>query len=420
MSSDGSTVAARRRDPPPSESPTAPDARSVRAPTVLTWTQPPGLARDGCVAVNARLTDTGLRYDELERRAHAVWLRHLLSLGCIKIESVCEALASPHPYLALQALEIQGVTTLCQQLESIVAQHALGCGTSWYPCVLIDLLSVRESHEPTLLFRIDEPYHFCVDSLHRVPARLARLVYESFHLISYTLLPCMLPHELRRDQARFQVEEYAAEFELIRRHGGLRDIRRAARFVASKKDWNRMSEFSSDPQELREQLQYFTDVQYLQPAWMVEQKMDRPIRHARRLLKRVAQYEIDAAPHPWSDYARHVCETILARHPDEAALKACCKRVQRHMEQEFDNGVSMYFSLILSSDGPIEREHLKAVADGLMEGGECSIERYSLARMASKHLREILELRALALGLLARAQAINDIVLRHRCRRSAT
>jgi len=420
MSPDRSTTAAAGRDRSPPEPQPTSEARPVRPATVLSWAQPPRIARNGCADVNATLTDTGLRYDEHERRAHAVWLRHLLSLGCISIESVCQALSSPHPYLALNALEMEGATTLCHQLEAVVAAHALGCGGNWYPGVLIDLLSIRESHEPMLLFRIDEPYDFQVDSLHRVPARLARLVYESFHLISYTLLPCMLPHELRRDHARFQVEDNAAEFQLIRRAGGLRDIQRAARFVARKKDWNRMSEFSSDPEALREQLQYFTDVLYLQPSWMFDLKMDFPIRHARRLLKRLAQYEIDMGPHPWIDYARHVCETIRARFADEAALKACCKRVHRHMEHECENGVSTYFSLILSSQGPIEIEHLKAVADGLMEGGECSIERYCLARMATKHLREILELRAVALGLLARAHAVNDIALRRISRRSGS
>lgn len=420
MPLDPSAIAAAVRDRSPPEPQSTFEARPVRPATVLNWAQPPRLARNGCADVNATLTDTGLRYDEHERRAHAVWLRHLLSLGCISIESVCQALSSPHPYLALNALEIEGITTLCHQLEAVVAAHALGCGGNGHPSVLIDLLSVRESPEPILLFRIDEPYDFQVDSLHRVPARLARLVYESFHLISYTLLPCMLPHELRRDHARFQVEDNAAEFQLIRRAGGLRDIERAARFVARKKDWNRMSEFSSDPEELREQLQYFTDVLYLQPSWMFDLKVDFPIRHARRLLQRLAQYEIDMGPHPWIDYARHVCETILARFADEAALKACCKRVHRHMEHEFENGVSTYFSLILSSQGPIEIEHLKAVADGLMEGGECSIERYYLARMATKHLREILELRAVALGLLARARAVNDIALRRISRRSAS
>lgn len=420
MSVDRSSVTAALRDCPPPQSRPACESRPVRAPTVLSWAQPARIVREGCAEVNAILADAGIRYDEHERRAHAVWLRHLLELGCISIERLCEALANPRLYLALHTLEIEGVATLCHQLEAIVAAHALGCGSDWYPGVLIDLLSVRESHEPILLLRIDEPYAFQVDSLHRVPARLARLVYEGFHLISFTLLPCMLPHELRRDHARFQVEDEAPEFHLIRRAGGLRDIERAARFVARKKDWNRMSEFSSDPDELRGQLQYFTDVLYLQPSWMFDLKMDFPIRHARRLLKRLAQYDIEVGPHPWTDYARHVCETILARFADEAALKACCKRVHRHMDREFENGVSTYFSLILSSQGPIEIEHLKAVADGLMEGGECSIERYYLARMATKHLREILELRAVALGLLARAHAVNNIALRRISRRSGS
>jgi hypothetical protein len=378
----------------------------------LSWAQPARIVPGGCADVAATLADAGIRYDEHERRAHAVWLRHLLGLGCISIERLCEALASPRPYLALHLLEIEGVATLCRQLESIVATHAMGCGSDWYPGVLVDLLSVHESHEPILLFRIDEPYAFQVDSLNRVPARLARLVYESFHLISFTLVPCTLPHELRRDHARFQVEDATPEFQLIRQAGGLRDIDSAARFVASKQDWNRMSEFSSDPQELKEQLEYFTDVLYCQPPWMFDLKLDAPLRHAQRLLKRLRQYESDMGPHPWVDYARHVCDTIRARFADDRALKACCKRVFRHLEQEFDNGVSPYFSLILSSNGPIEVEHVKAIAQGMMDQGECAIECYYLASMATRHLREILELRAVALGLLARAHAVNQLALR--------
>ncbi len=385
----------------------------------MSWAQPARIVPEGCADANATLADAGIRYDEHERRAHAVWLRHLLTLGCISIEHLCEALASPRPYLALHLLEIEGVATLCRQLETIVAAHAMGCGSDWYPCVLIDLLSVRESHEAILLFRIDEPYVFQVNSLNRVPVRLARLVYESFHLVSRTLMSCMLPHELRRDHARFQVEDEIAEFQLVRQAGGLRDIERAARFVASKQDWNRMSEFSSDPQELKAQIEYFTDVLYCQPSWMFDLKIDAPLHRARRLLKRLRQYEIDMDPHPWVDYARHVCETILARFADERALKACCKRVFKHLEQEFDGGMSPYFCLILSSNGPIEVEHVKAIAQGLMDQGECAIERYDLASMATKPLREMLELRALALGLLARAHAVNEIALRRISPRSA-
>lgn len=412
MSVDRSAVAAALRDCPPPQSRPACDSRPVRAPTVLSWAQPARIVCEGCAEVNATLADAGIRYDEHERRAHAVWLRHLLGLGCISIERLCEALASPRPYLALHTLEIEGVATLCRRLESIVAAHAMECGSDWYPCVLIDLLSVRESHEPILLFRLDEPYVFQVDSLNRVPARLARLVYESFHLISFTLLPCMLPHELRRDHARFQVEDVTPEFHVVRQAGGRRDIERAARFVKSKEDWNRMSEFSSDPNDLKEQLDYFTDVLYCQPPWMFDLKIGAPLHRTRRLLKRLRQYESDMGRHPWVDYARHVSETILTRFADERALKACCKRVLRHMEQEFDGGVSPYFSLILSSNGPIEIEHVKAIAQGIMDQGECSIERYYLASVATRHLREILELRALALGLLARAHAVNEIAMR--------
>lgn len=420
MSVERSATEATLGDRPPPQSRPACESRPVRAPTVLSWAQPARIVPEGCAEVNATLADAGIRYDEHERRAHAVWLRHLLGLRCIAIERLCEALASARPYLALHVLEIEGVTTLCRQLESIVATHAMGCGSDWYPCVLIDLLSVRESHEPILLFRIDEPYVFQVDSLNRVPARLARLVYESFHLISFTLLPCMLPHELRRDHARFQVEDATPEFHLVRQAGGRRDIERAARFVKSKADWNRMSEFSSDPHELKEQLDYFTDVLYCQPPWMFDLKMDAPLCHARRLLKRLKQYESDIGPHPWVDYARHVCDTILTRFADERTLKACSRRVFRHMEQEFDGGVSPYFSLILSSNGPIEVDHVKAIAQGLMDQGECAIERYYLASMATRHLREILELRALALGLLARAHAVNEVALRRLAPRSMT
>lgn len=412
MSVDRSAVAAALGNRPPSEPRPTCDSRPVHAPTVLSWAQPARIVPEGCADVNATLAEAGIRYDEHERRAHAVWLRHLLGLGCISIKRLCEALASPRPYLALHTLEIEGVTALCRQLESIVAAHAMGCGCDWYPCVLVDLLSVRESHEPILLFRIDEPYVFQVDSLNRVPARLARLVYESFHLVSFTLLPCMLPHELRRDHARFQIEDATPEFHLVRQAGGRRDIQRAARFVKSKEDWNRMSEFSSDPHELKQQLDYFTDVLYCQPPWMFDLKNEAPLHRARRLLQRLAQYEADMGPHPWVDYARHVCNTILVRFANERALEACCKRVFRHREREFEGGVSPYFSLILSSNGPVEAEHVKAIAQGLMDQGECAIEYYYLASMAPKHLREILEFRALALGLLARAHAVNEIATR--------
>lgn len=415
MSFDESAATAATRDCVSEEATgPSPTARSLHASALLSWTLPPHLPAGACAEVERTFAEFEVRYDARERRAHAVWLRHLLDFGCCSIESLCEALASPRPYLALQALEIAAGQRLCEHLERIVAQHSLGGGAQWYPNMTVDLMKVSESAEPILLVELDEPYEFCIDSLHRVPVRLARLVYESLQLLSHTLLPCMLPHELWRDQARFHIEEAADQFEAIRRAGGRRDLARAAKFVARK----RLTDFfSTEPEELRQQLEYFTNVLYMQPPWMRELRTKRPIQRTRRLLKRLSQYEIERGAHPWIEYARHVSQTILAHFKDEAAVRACVKRLSRHFDRDFEEGVPLLYSLVLSSKSPIENEHLQSHAEGLLNQGEHAVERFHLAKMAKKQFREIVELRATGLGLLARAEAVNVQVLRARHRR---
>lgn len=417
MSFDESTAPAVARDCE-SEGSTGPRSatRPLHPSALLSWTLPPRLPADACADVERNFAELEVRYDAGERRAHAVWLRHLLDFGCCSIESLCEAFASPRPYLALQTLEIEAGQRLCEHLERIVAQHSLGGGAQWYPNMTVDLMKVSDLPEPILLVELDEPYEFSIDSLHRVPVRLARLVYESLQLLSQTLLPCMLPHELWRDQARFHIEEAADQFEAIRRAGGRRDITRAAKFVARKRYTDY---FSTEPEELRQQLEYFTNVLYMQPPWMRELRTKRPIQHARRLLQRLSQYEIEHGAHPWVEYARHISQTVLAHFKDEAAVCACHRRVFRHLDQDFEEGVPLFYSLVLSSQSPIEKEHLQSHVEGLMNHGEHAVERFHLAKMAKKQFREIVELRATALGLLARAQAVNDQVLQARHRRRA-
>lgn len=379
--------------------------RSVRSAAVLSWTLPPRLAGDACSGVERSFAETQVRYDAKERRAHAVWLRHLLNFGCCTIQDVCEAMDSDQPFLALHRVEARAGQRLCERLEEIIASHSLGGCAAWHPNVTVDLMRAQDSEEPTLVFELDLPYEFSVDSLHRVPLQLARLVYEGFLLISYTVLPCMLPHELWQDQARFQIEEAGDAFQEIRRAGGRCNLAGAAKYIEA----HQLNDyFSTDPKELLGQLDYFTTVLYLRPPWMRECDMKRPIEGARKLLKRLRQYEIERGSHPWADYARHVSRTVLSLYSDEAALRRCAKRVQQHQDARFENGVPLFYSLVLSSRTHIENEHLQSHADGLMNQGEHAIEYYELARLAKQQFREILELRAIGLGLLARAEAVNE------------
>lgn len=385
--------------------------RPVRSAAVLSWTRLPTLAQDACTEVECSFAEREHRYDATERRVYAVWLRHLLHLGFLSAQELCEAMGSSRPYLALHTLQIRAGQRLLEHLERIIAEQSLGHSEHWQPNLTIDLMGVSECEDALLLISLDCPYVFDVKSLNSVPLRLARMVYESLQLLNYTLQPCGLPHELWRDEATFVIDLGEEAFSEITKAGGLRNLKAAIRCIKRKKltDY-----FSTEPESLRQELQYFRDVLYLRPPWMRDRDYKRPIASTRRLLKRLAQYEVERGTHPWAEYARHVCQSILARFKDEKDLKRIVRRVFRHYEREFEGGAPLHQSLVLSSTSHIEKRHLDDLAQRMAETGENSVERFYLTKMASSTLRYIMELRATGIGLLARADSVNEQVRRGR------
>lgn len=385
--------------------------RPVRPATVLSWTRLPTLAPDACSEVERSFAEREHRYDATERRVYAVWLRHLLRLGFLSGQELCEAMASSRPYLALHTLQIRAGQRLIELLERIIAEQSLGHSEHWQPNLTIDLMSVSQCEDALLLISLDCPYVFDVKSLNGAPLALARMVYESLQLLNYTLQPSLLPHELWREEATFVIDLGAEAFAAINKAGGLRNLKGAIRCIKRKKltDY-----FSTEPESLRQELQYFRDVLYMRPPWMRARDYPRPIASTRRLLKRLAQYEIERGTHPWVDYARHVCQSILARFKDEKDLKRIVRHVFRHYEREFEGGVPLHQSLVLSSTSDIEKRHLDDLAQRMMDTGESSVERFYISKMASSTLRYIMELRATGIGLLARADGVNEQVRRGR------
>jgi hypothetical protein len=391
--------------------------RPVRSAAVLSWTRLPTLAPDACTEVERSFAECEHRYDATERRVYAVWLRHLLNLGFLSGQELCEAMASARPYLALHTLQIRAGQRLNAHLERIIAEQSLGQSVHWQPNLTIDLMNASECKDALLLISLGCPYVFDVKSLNSVPLRLARMVYESLQLLNYALQPSLLPHELWREEATFVIDLGEEAFAAINKAGGLRNLKAAIRCIQRKKltDY-----FSTEPESLRRELRYFRDVLYMRPPWMRGRDYKRPIASARRLLKRIAQYEIERGTHPWLDYARHVCQSILARFRDEKDLKRIVRRVFRHYEREFEGGVPLHQSLVLSSASEIEKRHLDDLAQRMMDTGENSVERFYLTKMASSTLRYIVELRATGIGLLARADGVNEQVRRGRYARTPT
>ena len=376
----------------------------LSAATLVKWAHLPHLAPDACTEFQTRLTETELRYDSKERQANAAWLQKLVAMKCVTWKEIAAALSQEHPFLALERLKVQATAALTAHLEALTQTHALGIPKGWQANVSIDLAEIQSTEAPMLLILFEGYYAIEIDSLHKAPVRIARLVYRCLQLLSETVLPAMLPHDVWASEFTWNRESYRDAYDCVIRAGGGADLARAVECV---RDHNLEEWLSPEPETLKRQL----EVRWCQfhglPSWMKDHSCRSPLRGARQLVRLAGQYEIESGPHPWLDYVRYVSASILERFATDAACRRSLKRRHHHNDLNSEDLAPLHVALWVTSGTAVEEDTASRLYRDLPEAGEALAARHVLQSMSPVTFRDIVESLALGLGLLLRAGAVN-------------
>ncbi len=375
------------------------------AATALTWAALPVLGPRACTPIYDDLAESQRRYSGAVRQAMALWFKHALKLGLVSPEDLAAALSAAHPFTALDRLYVETRNALARHLNEVVARHAMGGEHHVEPSIDIGLVPGGDGAEPALTISLDTYYAFDIGSLHRLPRTLAALVHESLDIVSRCLVPCLLPREMWDGRFNWLLEDAGEEYLQLRHAGALHDIEAAAEYLKARGSGYY---FSTDPEELREQIARFRMMLEGRPAWMRLMPGTRPIARARRLNRAAEQYAIEHGGHPWATYVRDVCNTVCALDTDDGARTRRLRREDRYRHDDGTEGATaLSAGLWVRSGTPTEQENAETLFQGMSEAGETPMECYALARLAPSRLLAILERIAIGVGLLLRADQVN-------------
>lgn len=379
-----------------------PAASAAVAVPALAWSTPPRLVPAAWTRTQAQLAEQRACYSAPARRAMACWLQHMIALGVVKASHAARALSHREPFGALNRLYTASCTRLAERLNRLVTRHADGYGDDFRPALQI-ALSPGEDEEPSALLALDGYYEFPVDTLHRVPAPLATMVYEALSLAGQCFCECLMPGELWDGSFSGANEDYHDEYRALCQLGGADNL--AAVNQALKE--NDFYHFTLDDGSIAEQLDYARTMFEGRPVWMSPVERATPLARARALRRRARRYAHTQGAHPWAHYVEYVCRQIHAHCGEDRTATRIRRCLRAALLEPQDNDVPLCFGLWVNSGSTCEHRNAESFFENMSQAGETPTERYALTRLASQRLGVMLDHLAVGIGLLMRAAAIN-------------
>jgi hypothetical protein len=371
----------------------------------VSWLKLPRLDASACKQTQADLIEHEHRLSPAARTTLASWLLRMQAWDLIRTRTLARALAHRYPATALGRLYFTTRNRLAKRLNALYASHFPNntAPADEQELFTVSLSSPSEYSPPNVIVKMHSYLGVSVDSLRRLPARLAGLVHESFSLIDICMLPHSLPLNIWNKDPLWFFEMVEAEYHKLKKVGGLSNVPGMEELARM----NQLEFLSPEGDGVEEDFRYVQQVIEGRPRWMREVDRTQPLRRARELKNAAHQYGCEYGPHPWVDYVQEVCTTLLGLFANDKVWQHYTASYQRASTEGWDDELHVSRGVWLLTRSPIERRHIDEIHEDFMQYGGDQVLRFRLTRIADERLRSILEAFAHGAGLLRRAADID-------------
>lgn len=356
-----------------------------------------------------RLTEAYLAYDPLERNRVGCWLLFAHSAGLVSERAIDKAFCSATPCTSLDRVVHRSFESLSKHLEGKVREVCPKPPS--YSSIAVAL----DAEATSLSVSFQSIYYISVSSLRLVvPEMLSAMVYEAFHLIGMTLVPCRLPHETISGDCSWHIQESMHEYRDLVKAGMAEDMEKAAEYVQKRAEAGEF-EFLANSSNLPELIAILKDADQGPPKWMSTFTTDKnPVIRRQRLARRLSawlRWHKDFAEHPWVRYVQTVINVLQREFPDRKSWKESqASFTALHINDPFDGEMHISNGILLSTETPIEGYISEDIEQEMMNTGELPVMHLSLSPnpdLADSGVGRILDQIALGVGLLLQADHIN-------------
>jgi len=326
------------------------------------------------------------------------WLKDASALGLVRPDEIDKALCKRCRNQALHSLSKDALNRWFLTLSASVraASGSVGCGLELEP-----QLSENFSRVALTVMGVEL---ISVSSLYHAPMPVARLAYEALGLLSRTLFPAMLPHELRQP---WWLEAMKNDYQILVKAGVAGDPERSYAYMEEHEDLFEQLPYHNPDYESDWVFELLSR-KNKNPSWMTNSSAKDPLRRARLLLARHARWRPCRRMyrHPWSLYAVDVLNAILCLYPSRRTL------ARRHealglLTDTNDGGAFIGSALTVYSGDDVESYVVDSEYHSMSEAGEYPALSVSLAALADSSVRATLTGLMTGIGLLARANGLD-------------